>query len=635
MGKPGKKAGKGMLPPTKVQRQVPTTQTHLRDSRTIKRLKMYTSKIKRDEKGNIVEGSVLSASDRVEKTMARIAPDRRWFGNTRVIGQEALQKFREELGAKYRDPYSVVIKQSKLPLSLLEEPKKKTATARREMQFERTFGKKSQRRRVQLATNSLEEVVKQAVEHQSKYAEGAKDTALVRPRGDVVDINSTRSILKKGQSMRIWNELFKVIDSADVVLYVLDARDPLGTRSTFIEEHMRKAKKHKHFVFILNKCDLIPLWATARWLQILSKEAPTIAFHASVEHPFGKGNLISLLRQFSRLHNVTHRGSKRTKTPISIGVIGYPNVGKSALINTLKRKTVCRVAPIPGETKVWQYVMLTRSIFMIDCPGVIYEKEGNDEVEAVLKGVVRIERLGDADKTNVVQKVLDTVQRKDIDATYGKIGPWTDAISFLEALAKHRGKLLPGGGPDSDIVARSVLYDWQRGKIPWYRAPPYESNHKLAEAMAQPQGELLKLIEQQNTFSIVNDRIERVGELEHSEPTEAAQNGDAEGTKDAEEMDSADVPKGRKIKSKAKRVSEAGKGVGLARKRRKAESGSDANASSIGPTVATALQEREEQANREERRKRRSSKAGKVEPTPAAARDAEDAVWARFVSAAA
>ena len=111
---------------------------------------------------------------------------------------------------------------------------------------------------------------------------------------------------------------------------------------------MRKEKKYKHFVLILNKCDLVPLWVTARWLQVLSKDYPTIAFHASVNHPFGKGNVISLLRQFARLHNVTHRGSKRTKTPISVGIVGYPNVGKSSLINTLRCKAVCKVAPIPG-----------------------------------------------------------------------------------------------------------------------------------------------------------------------------------------------------------------------------------------------------------------------------------------------
>lgn len=40
------------------------------------------------------------------------------------------------------------------------------------------------------------------------------------------------------------------------------------------------------------------------------------------------------------------------------------------MINTLKKKKVCKVAPIPGETKVWQYITLMRSIYLIDCPGV-------------------------------------------------------------------------------------------------------------------------------------------------------------------------------------------------------------------------------------------------------------------------
>ena len=82
----------------------------------------------------------------------------------------------------------------------------------------------------------------------------------------------------------------------------------------------------------------------ARWVKILSKEYPTLAFHASITNPFGKGALIQLLRQFGRLHG--------DQKQISIGLIGYPNVGKSSIINTLKKKKVCKVAPIPGETKV-------------------------------------------------------------------------------------------------------------------------------------------------------------------------------------------------------------------------------------------------------------------------------------------
>ena len=138
---------------------------------------------------------------------------------------------------------------------------------------------------------------------------------------------------------------------------------------------------------------------TAAWLKHLSKEAPTVAFHASITNPFGKGALINLLRQFAKLHS--------DKKQISVGFIGYPNVGKSSIINTLKKKKVCKVAPVPGETKVWQYITLMKSIYLVDCPGTV-QPSGNSEVEAVLKGVVRIEQLRQADE--YVEEVLRRVK---------------------------------------------------------------------------------------------------------------------------------------------------------------------------------------------------------------------------------
>jgi nuclear GTP-binding protein len=70
------------------------------------------------------------------------------------------------------------------------------------------------------------------------------------------------AVFFKGQSKRIWEELYKVIDSSDVLLYVLDARNPNGTRTKFIEHYLKHKCPHKHLVFILNKCDLIPTSAT-------------------------------------------------------------------------------------------------------------------------------------------------------------------------------------------------------------------------------------------------------------------------------------------------------------------------------------------------------------------------------------
>lgn len=124
---------------------------------------------------------------------------------------------------------------------------------------------------------------------------------------------------------------------------------------------------------------------TKRWLHTLSREYPTLAFHASITNPFGKGSLLSLLRQLARLRS--------DKQYISVGLVGYPNVGKSSVINTLRSKKVCNVAPIPGETKVWQYITLMKKIFLIDCPGVVYNKTDDSDTDIVLKGVVRVESL--------------------------------------------------------------------------------------------------------------------------------------------------------------------------------------------------------------------------------------------------
>ncbi|XP_065734502.1 nucleolar GTP-binding protein 2 isoform X2 [Phocoena phocoena] len=267
-------------------------------------------------------------------------------------------------------------------------------------------------------------------------------------------------IYKKGQSKRIWGELYKVIDSSDVVVQVLDARDPMGTRSPHIETYLKKEKPWKHLIFVLNKCDLVPTWATKRWVAILSQDYPTLAFHASLTNSFGKGAFIQLLRQFGKLHT--------DKKQISVGFIGYPNVGKSSVINTLRSKKVCNVAPIAGETKVWQYITLMRRIFLIDCPGVVYPSE-DSETDIVLKGVVQVEKIKTPE--DHIGAVLERAKPEYISKTY-KIDSWENAEDFLEKLAFRTGKLLKGGEPDVRTVGKMVLNDWQRGRIPFFVKPP-------------------------------------------------------------------------------------------------------------------------------------------------------------------
>jgi nuclear GTP-binding protein len=193
----------------------------------------------------------------------------------------------------------------------------------------------------------------------------------------------------------------------------------------------------------------------------LSKEFPTLAFHASINNSFGKGSLISLLRQFSALHS--------DRKQISVGLIGYPNVGKSSIVNTLRKKKVCTVAPIAGETKVWQYITLMKRIYMIDCPGIVPPNQQDSDEELLLRGSIRVENV--EWPAQYIEAVLRRVEPKHLQRTY-EVSGYKDSTGFLELLCAKKGRLLKGGEPDLDSVARIVLNDWIRGKIPWYTPLP-------------------------------------------------------------------------------------------------------------------------------------------------------------------
>ena len=94
-------------------------------------------------------------------------------------------------------------------------------------------------------------------------------------------------------------------------------------------------------------------------------------------------------------------------------LVGNPN----SVINTLISKKSCKVAPVPGETKIWQYITLMKRIFLIDCPGVVVDSLGDSETDSVLKGVVRAERL--PDPTEYIGAVMKKVKREYIGACFG------------------------------------------------------------------------------------------------------------------------------------------------------------------------------------------------------------------------
>lgn len=435
----------------------------------LKNLKMRREgKPTRDRKGKIIKAAAFQSSV-PEAPLARIQPDRRWFGNTRVVGQKELEKFREEITNKVNDPFMVLLRQNKLPMSLLNDASaNKKANLLNVESFSHTFGSKAQRRKPKISVNSIEEMLSKAIEKQE--ASIANDEEMDELEA-AKSFDSLNPIFQKGQSKRIWNELYKVIDSSDVIVHVLDARNPLGTRCRTVENFIKKEAPHKHLIYVMNKCDLIPNSVTSKWVKYLSKDFPTLAFRASINNPFGKGALIQLLRQYSKLH--------QDKKQISVGFIGYPNTGKSSIINSLRKKSVCKVAPIPGQTKVWQYVTLMKRIYLIDCPGIVPVSVKDDPTSTILKGVVRVENVDSPE--DHIGELLKRANSELIAKTYPGVKNTEDAEEFLTEVANLTGKLLKGGAPDMTTVAKMVLNDWIRGKIPYFVPPPVENNEEAEE----------------------------------------------------------------------------------------------------------------------------------------------------------
>tara|TARA_R110002003_G_scaffold93_2_gene7140 strand:- start:1775 stop:2611 length:837 start_codon:yes stop_codon:yes gene_type:complete len=156
-------------------------------------------------------------------------------------------------------------------------------------------------------------------------------------------------------------------------------------------------------------------------------------------------------------------------------MVGYPNTGKSSIINTLRKKKVCVVAPIAGETKVWQYITLMKRIYMIDCPGIVPPNQDDTDEDLLLRGSVRVENV--EYPAQYIEAVLRRVQPRHLQRTYD-IKDYDNGVMFLEQLCRKSGRLLKGGEADIDGAAKMVLNDWIRGKLPWFTPPPFKEGEQ-------------------------------------------------------------------------------------------------------------------------------------------------------------
>lgn len=248
--------------------------------------------------------------------------------------------------------------------------------------------------------------------------------------------------------MGFWPVVENVIKNSDILILVLDARMPELSKNTELERKIRMYEKE--MVFAYTKIDLLNRASVAA----LKKEHPN-AFLVSGTKNLGIGKLRKHLQILSK--------RLKFENP-RIGVVGYPNLGKSAIINALARRARALIADMPGTTRGTQWIK-AGGLLILDSPGVIpYEDKSS---KLILLGSKHPQQTNQPEKVAFdIIKMFIKKNKKALEDKYKlEIKDGMEEYDIMLEIGKKRGFLKRGGEVNETQTAISIITDWQKGKL--------------------------------------------------------------------------------------------------------------------------------------------------------------------------
>lgn len=334
------------------------------------------------------------------------------------------------------------------------------------------------------------------------------------------------------KNLDIWRQLWRVVERSDLLVMVVDARDPLFYRCPDLETYAREVDQHKRTLLLVNKADLLPLSVRKKWSRYFqlngilflfwsakaasaALEGKKISVSSDMQKDmeesadsdtkiYGREELLARL-QFeaeeivsmrnrsamdsaapSEVHSTQKNFADSKSKSVIVGFVGYPNVGKSSTINALVGEKRTGVTSTPGKTKHFQTLIISEKLTLCDCPGLVFPSFTSSRYEMIASGVLPIDRM--TEHREAVQVVANRVPRQVIEAVYNISLPKPKAYEsqsrpplaseFLRTYCASRGYVAASGLPDETRAARQILKDYIDGKLSHFELPPEASDEE-------------------------------------------------------------------------------------------------------------------------------------------------------------
>jgi ribosome biogenesis GTPase A len=265
-----------------------------------------------------------------------------------------------------------------------------------------------------------------------------------------------------------WDVIKRIIEESDMVMEILDARLIELSRNEEIESLVKESGKP--LILVVNKSDLISKDILKKQLKELPPESNVVFI--SAKSPRSTKRLLYAIKKIFNVHGKREKviteekiEFRQAKARVVVGILGYPNVGKSSVINALAHRQKAKVSKRAGTTHGLQWITVTNEIKMLDSPGVIPLKK-DDEVRYSLIGARNPEKISDPE--NVAISIIDLFlkyNKKEFERFYGLQISDNDYDQIIDNVAAKKGYLIKGGIPDKNRTCYNLIRDWQQGRL--------------------------------------------------------------------------------------------------------------------------------------------------------------------------